>query len=707
MKVKKQKSSVITNSTSSGFSISSDASFVIRSLINLYTKKEESILRELVCNAYDATADLENVEKRVVVYLGEQIIVEDFGTGMSHDFVMNGYTQIGNSTKRESDNQVGMFGLGRLSVLSYTDSYTLESSFEGVKRTYQIWYDKTIQIAFLKEEPCEVSGTKVTINAKVDHRWILAASKLTFCPNLIVVTKDLESNKEDIFKNKYDTVEFEGTTFIVNHQHKDNLLANFSFGIVNYDCGFNNFGLIPIVPLSVGFELPPDREDIIEDNYYVQYMSELRSKTIIFRDILLNDYLDLDSDLYEGERKETHKVIYQGISFEVESTLRSTHKDFKDSAAFKHKVFFKLDERNLIGYTSLQYLGNYPVVKGFRKWFEQNRYRGKDYRKFELPEAVSTIGYTDCYFRPEFPIESLREDEQYAPDVQEYISLFEREQQRLFEKVKDKMVNMEEEYKKFLEYKAITKPVYTEESVKLVVHSERSKYGYTSKNIENYLLKFKRVYVNFPESIYKELSKFGYIYEGKKPEIIEDLTKRPLVDYKKLCDLNSNSNLTNFQEMKEQINQHKHLYEACLIAKLNLEKIRSSALSVILMVDPKLHQIIVKLKGKNSFHLEDTNVDFLNSFIEMFENLGGYSEITEDIKYLNERYEALELIIHTHHVLQHSYGNYRNGFQDLGIKYYKNVLKLKKIPLPVEVVETIVETVVETPVEVQEVSETI
>ena len=131
-----------TTGTTSTFK-SSDITHIFNLLAtSLYSDPIKALMRELGANAKDAhemagkpTAVWEcHIPTRLEPYFG----VRDYGTGLSHAFMMDNYTDIGYSDKRDSDDAIGGFGIGRLSAFSYTDAYTVESIQSGQQRIYSV-----------------------------------------------------------------------------------------------------------------------------------------------------------------------------------------------------------------------------------------------------------------------------------------------------------------------------------------------------------------------------------------------------------------------------------------------------------------------------------------------------------------------------------------------------------------------------------------
>lgn len=82
---------------------------------NLYSKPLESFLRETVANAYDSHMEAGTDEHILLLiqdsgYKTYTISVRDYGVGVSPERFEKIYRNIGSSTKRDSNDYIGMFG---------------------------------------------------------------------------------------------------------------------------------------------------------------------------------------------------------------------------------------------------------------------------------------------------------------------------------------------------------------------------------------------------------------------------------------------------------------------------------------------------------------------------------------------------------------------------------------------------------------------
>jgi len=133
----------------------------------LYSDKIKAIIRELSCNAVDAHITAKN-NKPFFVHLPSNLepwfAVRDYGIGLSENDVMNLYSTYFESTKTESNDQIGALGLGSKSPFSYTDSFNVTSIWEGVSKSYTAFIDKNGTPSIVKvheEESNEHNGIEV------------------------------------------------------------------------------------------------------------------------------------------------------------------------------------------------------------------------------------------------------------------------------------------------------------------------------------------------------------------------------------------------------------------------------------------------------------------------------------------------------------------------------------------------------------------
>lgn len=144
------KSNVVASSgvqTSSSFNIARTPHMFNILSSGLYSDKVTAVLREIGCNAMDAhimggTPNLP-FEVKLPSALDRTFHVKDWGPGLDDREVTELYTTYGWSSKQESDDVTGAFGLGSKSPFAYTmqsaehsDGFTVVAVKHGVKRIY-------------------------------------------------------------------------------------------------------------------------------------------------------------------------------------------------------------------------------------------------------------------------------------------------------------------------------------------------------------------------------------------------------------------------------------------------------------------------------------------------------------------------------------------------------------------------------------------
>jgi hypothetical protein len=141
----------------------------------IYSNKIRAVIRELACNAADAHIAAGTQSVPFLVHLPNHLepwfSIRDYGTGLSHEDVINLYTTYFESSKTNSNEFTGCLGLGSKSPLAYTDNFTVVSYFGGVKRTYSWFFDEDEMpcISQIGESECsEHDGLEVHLAVNKD-----------------------------------------------------------------------------------------------------------------------------------------------------------------------------------------------------------------------------------------------------------------------------------------------------------------------------------------------------------------------------------------------------------------------------------------------------------------------------------------------------------------------------------------------------------
>lgn len=142
--------------------------FILTRLTDLYKDPLKSTIREVMSNAIDATIEAKSnkaIEITLPTILSPILHIRDYGVGMDIEDLENIYTKYGNSTKRNDFEQIGSFGLGAKSPLSYTSSFTIETIKNNTKITGIVSRtEKGIYLNIVSQlKTTEENGTKISI----------------------------------------------------------------------------------------------------------------------------------------------------------------------------------------------------------------------------------------------------------------------------------------------------------------------------------------------------------------------------------------------------------------------------------------------------------------------------------------------------------------------------------------------------------------
>lgn len=153
-----------------GMSIDATATaHIINLLTDLYSDPALAVIREYSTNALDshiAAGNSAPIEITKPTYEQPNFVVQDYGVGLSRDDIANIYSMYGTSTKRDTDDETGMLGLGCKSALTYAMQFTVDAVKDGEQTIAVISKDERgvgeIQI-LLNEQTDQPNGVKITV----------------------------------------------------------------------------------------------------------------------------------------------------------------------------------------------------------------------------------------------------------------------------------------------------------------------------------------------------------------------------------------------------------------------------------------------------------------------------------------------------------------------------------------------------------------
>lgn len=109
----------------------------------IYPNIKKAIVRETVTNAWDSHTQKGNTDVPFDIHAPSRFepwySIRDYGVSMTHEQVVNVFSNIGESSKDGSNELAGMFGMGSKSPLGYTDTFSIQCWLNGTTRIYDIF----------------------------------------------------------------------------------------------------------------------------------------------------------------------------------------------------------------------------------------------------------------------------------------------------------------------------------------------------------------------------------------------------------------------------------------------------------------------------------------------------------------------------------------------------------------------------------------
>lgn len=263
---------------------------------NLYSNPIPSFIRETVSNAWDSHVEA-GVSDPVIIELSKDTEgnyfcrIKDFGVGLSEERFNKIYKNIGSSTKRDSNNQIGGFGIGRFSALAYTNMVTITSNYNGTQYIYAMYKDNNqLNIDLLhKQTTSERNGLEVKVNIKYSDLQSFQqaiASQLVYFENLYVINTINPS-----FSEQFNNIKIKRfNNFSVNSSYHPTPQIDLILGKVKYPLRItsltkNYSTQIYHYPISLNFnigdlEVTPNREEVLYNTKNINKIQEVLDKAM-------------------------------------------------------------------------------------------------------------------------------------------------------------------------------------------------------------------------------------------------------------------------------------------------------------------------------------------------------------------------------------------------------------------------------------------
>ena len=130
---------VISGAQAIDFGISDSPEFFNILSSTLYTDQKLAVIRETLCNAWDAHIEFKCEDLAVDIKLDDKyLIIRDYGPGIAPKMIGPVYGTYGGSTKTNNGEVTGGFGLGCKAPFAYVDDFEVTSFHDGKYTIYRL-----------------------------------------------------------------------------------------------------------------------------------------------------------------------------------------------------------------------------------------------------------------------------------------------------------------------------------------------------------------------------------------------------------------------------------------------------------------------------------------------------------------------------------------------------------------------------------------
>lgn len=244
---------------------------VIMSILRdkIYSNPIKTICQEISSNARDAHAEVGKSDTPISItlptYTNLFFEVKDTGPGITPERMNDVFIKYGNTTKKDSKNQLGGFGLGSKSPFAYTNTFSIISVTGGVSRKYEAKIDATgVGLLNLISETnsVESTGVTITIPVKNNHQDISDFIKWTITSTGFWKTRPILSGDNNSLYRSLESA-------ILFRSDSGGLLGNNLYSF--------NFSITKQSILIDGIPYPLNLFEAVKDSQYSEPLSLLKN----------------------------------------------------------------------------------------------------------------------------------------------------------------------------------------------------------------------------------------------------------------------------------------------------------------------------------------------------------------------------------------------------------------------------------------------
>jgi hypothetical protein len=301
---------------------------------NLYSDSIGSTIRECASNALDSHRRAGSDKPIIVSFKRNsqadtyEFAVEDFGIGLDADDVVNIISKYGKSTKRNSNTELGMMGLGFKAPLAYSSSFYFVARKDGMERKYMMYEgEDTNSIDLLYERATdEPNGVKVIVPVTYYDRYnfvLKIKEQLAYFENVYFDVEPMGSYSVSNDFTIHRSEHFQYSSLAINSD-MHLCLDNVSYPIDWDKLGISRIGIKVALrfSLSDGLFPTPNREAI---RYTQEAKQVILNKIAMVADVFMNKFneaITTQSDIksimqFYSQHHKQIKCWYKGIDDNV------------------------------------------------------------------------------------------------------------------------------------------------------------------------------------------------------------------------------------------------------------------------------------------------------------------------------------------------------------------------------------------------------